>query len=325
MRLRTRACEVLGIDLPIVQGPLGPFPSVELVAAVGRAGALGSIGAAERSAADLEREITLLREKYDGKFAVNHALTRFDNEAFEATLRLKPAVISFALGDPGELVKRAHDAGAVVMHQANTVEQARRVAELGVDIVIAQGSEAGGNAGRVSTFVLVPQVVDAVAPLPVLAAGGVGDGRGLVAALAFGAAGINVGTRFLASEEAAIGDGWKSAIVRARSDEVTPVEFWYDVFPRHPQGYTEVTPRAIRTPFIERWQERSADVPEHAAEIRAELMNAVRERRLHEYVPMAGQVVGMIDDVLPAEQIIRRYMQEAIAALEDLAGYRSTA
>src|SRR5262249_48174525 len=138
-----------------------------------------------------------------------------NDEAFALTVEARPAVISLALGDPGALVKRAQGAGIKVVHQVHTVRQAREAAERGVDAIIAQGSEAGGFGGTVAALALVPQVVDAVSPIPVVAAGGIADGRGLAAALLLGAQGVNIGTRFLASAEAPIGEAWKQALLAA--------------------------------------------------------------------------------------------------------------
>ena len=164
---------------------------------------------------------------------MNHVVSTLDEDAFQATLDARPAAVSFALGDPGALVERAHAAGAKVIQQVHTVTQAREAAALGVDVVIAQGSEAGGQgmAAGVGTMALVPQVVDAVAPIPVLAAGGVADGRGLAAALVLGAAGVNVGTRFLASEEASTDEGWKQRIIDAESEDTVRFETWGAIVP----------------------------------------------------------------------------------------------
>src|SRR5260221_4222994 len=143
----------------------------------------------------------------------------FDADAFRHTLAARPAVISFALGDPGDLVQQAHDVGSKVMIQVTTVAQAIEAAERGADVIIAQGGEAGGYAGIVSTMALVPQVVDVVSHIPVVAAGGILYGRGIAAAFMLGAVGVNLGTRFLASKEAPIEDEWKAAIAAAHSED----------------------------------------------------------------------------------------------------------
>ena len=148
------------------------------------------------------------------------------------TLEFAPAVVSFALDDAGALIARVHDAGCRVMQQITTVQQAEDAAAHGADILVAQGGEAGGYGGVVATLALVPQVVDAVHPLPVVAAGGIADGRGLAAALVLGAAGVNLGTRFLASREAPVGDVWKKAIVASASEEWVQLDFLNVILPR---------------------------------------------------------------------------------------------
>ena len=148
-------------------------------------------------------------------FAVNHIPQALDAEVFRHTLAARPPVISFALDNPGDMVRQAHDVGARVMLQVTTVAQAVKAAERGVDVIIAQGGESGGYCGEVSTMALVPQVVDAVAPIPVVAAGGIFDGRGIAAALMLGASGVNLGTRFIASIEAPAPEECKRAITAA--------------------------------------------------------------------------------------------------------------
>ncbi|HEX5165602.1 MAG TPA: nitronate monooxygenase, partial [Thermomicrobiales bacterium] len=218
--LRTPLCDLLGIDVPIVQAPMIQAATARLAAEVSNAGGLGSLSTVMLPAAKLREEIAQVQERAERPFNVNHIMNQFDPEAWQATLEAWPPVISFALGDPGEYVEQAHAVGSLVMQQVVTVASARRAAERGVDVIIAQGSEAGGNSGLVSTLALVPQVVDAVAPIPVVAAGGIADGRGLAAVLMLGAQGVNMGTRFLASREATIPDGWKQAILDADSSGV---------------------------------------------------------------------------------------------------------
>src|SRR5215213_8532289 len=172
--LRTALCDVLGIDVPIILAAMGgTATSAEFAAAASNEGALGSIGSLFRSTAAVKRDIDVLRELTNRHFAVNHIPPTLDAEAFRHTLTARPAVISFALGDPGDLVQQAHDVGSKVMVQITTVAQASQAAERGVDVIIAQGGEAGGYGGIVSAMALVPQVVDVVSPIPVVAAGGI--------------------------------------------------------------------------------------------------------------------------------------------------------
>jgi enoyl-[acyl-carrier protein] reductase II len=315
--LRTPVCDLLGIEVPLMQAAIWPATSPELVAAVSEAGGLGSVGSVFESAESIKGQIARVRDMTQRPFAVNHVVPLLDEEAFEATLEAKPAVISLALGDPAGLLERAHAAGAKVVHQVHTVEQAKRVADLGVDVIIAQGSEAGGQgmALGVGAMALVPQVADAVDPIPVLAAGGVADGRGLAAALVLGAQGANVGTRFLASHEASADEGWKQSILEAESEDAVRFEAWKDIFPPAGGGAYETVPRVMRTSFVEEWQRHPEEARREAERLRGELMSVVRERKPHELVPFTGQTAGMIHDVLPAGEIVREMVSEAEQAL----------
>jgi enoyl-[acyl-carrier protein] reductase II len=302
--VRTALTELLGLEAPIVQGSLGPWTSVELTAAACEAGALGSIGTALVSPDRLRAMLAELRARTDRPFAVNHTRRPFSEEAFAVGLEAEPAVVSLAIGEPGDLPARAHAAGARFMAQVHTVEQAVVAAEQGADVLVAQGGEAGGFCGDVSTLALVPQVVDAVAPLPVLAAGGIADGRGLAAALVLGAAGVNIGTRFLATVEARVPERYKARIVAAGSQEAVKVD--PAPFPPVGPGGYETAPRALRTAFI-------AGGPPAAAA--GELVDAVRAGRADEFVPFAGQTVGLIDAVLPVAEVVRGMVEGARAAL----------
>ena len=316
--LRTPVCELLGIDYPIVQAAIGPWSAAELSAAVSNAGGLGSLGTATLSAERFAAQLRRMRELTAKPFAINHTARPFNEELFALTLAARPKVISYAIGDPGDLVQRVHEAGCLFMQQVHTVRQAVAAAERGVDIIIAQGGEAGGFGGFVGALALVPQVVDAVAPITVLAAGGIADGRGLAAALALGAQGVNIGTRFLASAEAAIGDDWKLAILAAESEDTVKVEFADDVFPPAAPGGYSTLPRVIRTPFVEKWNARPSEAHRHSERLRGELTVALREGRAHELVPFTGQTAGMIHDILSAAEIVQNLVHDAETTLRRL-------
>lgn len=315
--IRTQLCDLLDIKVPIVQAGMGPFTSAELVAAVTNAGALGSLGSANRPVDDLRRQLARIADLTAGSFAVNHLVPILDEEAFAATLEARPKVVSLALDHPHDYVKRAHQAGALVMHQVTTVDQAVDAAARGVDIIVAQGGESGGYGGTVATMTLVPQVVDAVRPVPVLAAGGISDGRGLAAALMLGAQGVNIGTRFLTAAEAPIADGYKQAIVAAQSQDAVKADVWNDVFPLPGTAGYGAVPRVLRTAFVDEWQARREEAVRRRDELQAQLGEAIAANRLHELAPFAGQTSGAIRDVRPAAELVQEIATEAEALLKD--------
>ncbi|MFF9489330.1 NAD(P)H-dependent flavin oxidoreductase [Streptomyces sp. NPDC014676] len=320
--LRTRVCGVLGIEVPIVQGPLGgPWQqSMRLAAAVSDAGALGSVPTTLRTPAQVRDDVRRLRELTDRPFALNMTRRPFDPEVFDAVIAESPPVFSFALGEPDDLVTRVHDAGAVFLQQVTTVEQAVRAAEAGVDVISAQGTEAGGFCGDVSTMALVPQVVDAVRPLPVLASGGVADGRGIAAALALGAQGVNIGTRFLASAECGVSDDWKAAILSAASQDAVKVAFVEHILPPPTEGGYMTVPRSLRTPFVEEGNAGPEAAAAQAEALRSKMMTSMRDGTAHELIPLTGQTAGLVRDIVPAAELVHRLITEAETTLRALAG-----
>lgn len=313
--LRSRLCDLVGIEVPIIQAGMSIFTSPTLAAAVSNAGALGSLGAWNRPSDQLRRELAELRELTSGPFAVNHVVPDLDEDAFAATLELSPTVVSFALDDAGDLVRRVHDAGCLAMQQVTTVQQAVLAAEGGADVIVAQGGEAGGYGGIVSTLSLVPQVVDAVFPVPVVAAGGIADGRGIAAAVMLGAAGVNLGSRFLASVESPVGERWKKALLTYPSEEWIQAGFINALNPNPGTLGYGTRLRLLRTDFVQRWEERAAEVESDPTPVLAELTEAVDAGDREELLVVGGQSAGLIEHVEPAEAIVRALVAETRDAL----------
>jgi nitronate monooxygenase/enoyl-[acyl-carrier protein] reductase II len=313
--VRTPLTELLGIEHPVIQASIGPWSSVALTVAVSEAGGIGSIGTALLSPEQVVDQIRRTRELTDRPFIVNHTRRPLNEEAFELTLRERPTAVSLALGEPRDLAQRAHEAGCLFINQVHSVDQAVTAVDQGADVIIAQGEEAGGFGGGIGSMALIPQVVDAVAPVPVAAAGGIVDGRGLAAALMLGAAGVNIGTRFVAAEETEVAEEWKRQIVEARSEDTVRVLFAEQVFPPvGTGGYEGKTPRVLRTEWVDRYNaDPQAVIPERER-LAAELVEAVKGGRGHELVPFTGQTAGMIDSVRPAGEIV----VEMVAAAEEL-------
>jgi len=317
--LKTPLCDIFGIEVPIILAPMGTCTSAELAAAVSNEGGLGGIGTLFRSLAAIKRDIDVVRTLTDRPFAINHIPQALDAEAFRYTLEAKPAVISFALDDPGDMVRQAHDVGSRVMLQVTTVAQAVRAAESGVDVIIAQGGESGGYSGEVSTMALVPQVVDAVSPIPVVAAGGIFDGRGMAAALMLGAAGVNLGTRFIASKEAPVGEEWQRAIVAANSENSIKIDVLNDISPIPGTRGFPTVPRSLPTAFLTEWSGKREEARRERDRLRGQIVSTTQAGRQHECVLWAGQTAGGIKDVLPVATIMRQLIEDAEFALSQAA------
>jgi NAD(P)H-dependent flavin oxidoreductase YrpB (nitropropane dioxygenase family) len=236
----------------------------------------------------------------------------FDEACFAAALREKPAAIALAWPRPEQDLKRyidrAHDAGCKITSMAGGVPEAERGAAAGADIIIAQGTEGGGHVGWMATIVLTPMVVDAVAPVPVLAAGGIADGRGLAAALALGAEGVLLGTRFLASREAPLHANFKQAIVDSDGHDTVLTEI-----PDIAAGvvWPGAMSRAKRNPFIEHWARREWALRQQRTEAYARVQAARQAGDVNNAPLSYGQDAGLINDVVPAGEIVQRIAREA--------------
>src|SRR5487761_144107 len=321
--LKTTLCDIFGIEVPIILAPMGTCTSAELAAAVSNEGGLGGIGTLFRSVTAVKRDIDTVRTLTSKPFAVNHIPQNLDAEAFAYTLQARPPVISFTLADPVGLVKQAHDVGAVVMVQVTTVAQAVLAAERGVDVISAQGGESGGYCGEFSTMALVPQVVDAVSPIPVVASGGIFDGRGIAATLMLGAVGVNLGTRFIASKEAPAPQEWKQAIVDAKSEDVVKMDVLNDISPvPGTLGYQTVL-RSLPTPFLTEWSAKREEARRERDRLRSQIVMTTQAGRQHECLLTAGQTAGGIKEILPVAEIMRRLVSETEGALARTKGFNS--
>jgi enoyl-[acyl-carrier protein] reductase II len=314
--VRTPFCDLLGIDVPIMLASFGPWEQTELAAAVCNAGGLGSVGTAVRSANELRPQWARLRELTDRPFAINHTGRPFDEDVFAAMLEAAPAAISFHMGVPRDQIAQAHNAGARWIQQVGDLRTAELALEAGADVLVAQGWEAGGHAGWVATMVLVPQVVDLAGDVPVLAAGGIADGRGVAAALALGAQGVVVGTRFLASTEMGIDRGWKERIVAADATDAVKVPSSERVLPPFtlelPPGPAPA-PRALRTPLIDQLESDPGAVD--GKSVGPALVADVRAGGGHDRLPFTGQSAGLVHEIAPAAEIMARLLAETEIAL----------
>jgi enoyl-[acyl-carrier protein] reductase II len=327
--LHTHLCDLLGIEIPIFSAPLGPdLSGPELVAAVSKAGGLG-IMQAQLSPPPLLREmIHRLRDLTDKPFGVNFILHFPSEESIAVCLEGQIPVLSFFWGDPSSYVERAHAAGVKVIHQVGSVAAAQQSARAGVDVIIAQGVEAGGHIqGQVTTMALVPRVVDAVAPTPVAAAGGIADARGVVAALALGAEAVVLGTRFLATPEANAHPVYKQKLVEAtEADTVRTSLFGY--------GWPNAPHRTLRTAFVQEWlgkeergQESRPDEPVIGqTRIAGQTMlllrfmgfppNAEATGDIESMDLLAGQSVGLVHQIKPAAEIVKELVDGARQIIE---------
>jgi len=303
-RLHTAVCKLLRIAIPILQAGMARATTPELVAAVSNAGGLGIIGGLSRTPDELRNEIREVRELTDRPFGVNHVVCRMDRAAVQMTLAQRVPVLSLAWGRATDLTYQAHEAGIKVIHMVNTPEEAGQVASDGADVIVAQGSEGGGHVGTMSTMSLVPQVVDLVGGVPVLAAGGIADGRGLAAALMLGAQGALIGTRFLATPEARGRGHSKDVILNALGSQTVASKFYDDVLGIVWPG---ALVRSIEHPLLDEWADRQKEWTLAAEQLRPALEAAITSG---DFV-LAGESAGLVHDIVPAGELVARIAKEA--------------
>jgi NAD(P)H-dependent flavin oxidoreductase YrpB (nitropropane dioxygenase family) len=308
--IRTPFTELIGIEHPVVSAGMAGHTSGELVGRVSEAGGLGVIGASFLPPQELESMVRRAREITSKPIGIN-ILLHAQEDLLDEVLTAEPAVLSTAWQrddqDLAAIFARAHESGIRVMHMVSRVEDAVRAAEDGADVIVAQGNEGGGHIGEIGTTVIVRQVVKAVAPLPVLAAGGFVDGAGLAAALALGADGLLLGTRFLATDEAPVEAAYKRAIIASRGDDTIVTTVADTLSGRDWPG---AWGRVRRTRFIEEWLGREPELRRRREAVRA-LLEAAEESDPDFGLMWIGQSAGLVDSVLPAGEVVRQIVVEA--------------
>lgn len=326
--LNTAICDLLGIDYPVLQAGMGFVARGELAGAVSAAGGLGTLGGATLSAPALREEIAKVQRTSDRPFAVDllfakgpggnssQAFTDDVQESLEVVFEERVPVLVSGLGDPGPVMARCHEAGMKVLSLTGNTRNAVRLAESGVDAIIAQGYDGGGHTGRVGGMALLPAVLDAVA-LPVLYAGGVGDGRGLAGTVAMGGEGVWCGTRFIATHEAWGHDNYKDAVVRI-DDEGTIRTRCFSGKPcrmyanrttaawENAEMQTKIEPFPLQMRNVTKWLGKDP------------YMAGRRDGEVEIGACAMGQSAAVIHAVMPAGDVVLQIMEEATRALERL-------
>jgi NAD(P)H-dependent flavin oxidoreductase YrpB (nitropropane dioxygenase family) len=311
-----RVCRLFEIEAPIVLAGMAAVTDARLVAAVSNAGGLGLIGTVDRTPEQVVTEVSRIRALTNRPFGINVVIADATPEIWETVFALKPPVLSTSWGDVTSFVSRARDAGSRLLHGVTAVSQVEPAVLAGVDALVAQGADGGGHVGTVGTFALLPQVVDAAPGLPVLASGGIIDGRGLAAAVALGADGVVMGTRFLASLESPIRDSWMAAMVNAAAEDIIATTIPDIAWGVH---WPSATSRVIRNQLIDDWLGREQELRQSSATVGARMSHGVASGSDSDVPLYAGQGAGGIHEILPASTIIGQMMADARATIQRLA------
>ncbi|TFZ41069.1 enoyl-[acyl-carrier-protein] reductase FabK [Soehngenia longivitae] len=308
--IKTRVTELLGIEYPIIQGGMAWVATHELAAAVSQAGGLGIIAAGNAPKEVIRDEIRKVKKLTNKPFGVNiMLLSPFVDEVVDTVLEEGVPVVTTGAGNPGKYLERFKEKNIKVIPVVPSVALAKRMEKEGVDAVIVEGTEAGGHIGELTTFALVPQVVDAVR-IPVIAAGGIADARGFVAAFALGAEGVQMGTRFVLSTEAKVHENYKNLLLKAKDRDAIVT------------GRTTGHPvRVIKNKFTREFLElekQNAPLEELDKFGAGKLRLAVVEGDVEQGSVMSGQIAGLINDIKPCKEIIEGICSEAETVIKNL-------
>ncbi|MCD5406842.1 MAG: enoyl-[acyl-carrier-protein] reductase FabK [Desulfotomaculum sp.] len=306
--LHTKLCDLLGIEYPILQGGMAWVSTAELVAAVSEAGGLGIIGSGHAPPEWVEEQIIKVKKATNKPFGVNVMLmSEHAEQVIAVIIKERVPLVTTGAGNPGKYIPSLKEVGTKVIPVIPSVALAKRMERSGVDALIAEGGESGGHIGELATMPMVPQVVDAV-NIPVIAAGGIFDGRGLVAALALGAAGVQMGTRFMCASECVIHDNIKQMLLKAKDRDA--------VVTARSTGHPV---RLLKNKLTKRFAELEelSTAPEELKKIGLGKLRAAMVEGDTEYGSvMAGQVCGMVTNIQPAHEIIKDVISGAEAIME---------
>ena len=308
--MKNRLCELLGIEYPIIQGGMAWVATAELAAAVSNGGGLGLIAAGGAPADVVRAQIRKCRELTDKPFGVNVMLmSPFAEEVMQVVIEEKPAVVASGAGNPGKYMEALKEADIKILPVIASVAMAQKVAKQGADAVIAEGTEAGGHIGEITTMCLTPQIVDAV-DIPVVCAGGIADVRGAVAAFALGADGVQVGTRFICSDECIAHENYKQAVLKAKDRDAVVT------------GRSTGAPvRALKNKLTKEYQRLES---ENATAEEIEQLGVGGLRRAFEEGDvqmgslMAGQSAAMVKEIMPCADIIKSYFEDVDSVLASI-------
>jgi enoyl-[acyl-carrier protein] reductase II len=321
--MRTRLTELLGIEHPVMLAGMGGVSYAELVTAVSDAGGFGCLGASTMGDEKMVEEISAVRGATDKPFGVDLLTAMPGGMRAQVQLVIEGGATAFVagLGVPSEVIDQCHRNNVIVVSMCGKVAHAVHAVEAGCDLVVAQGTEAGGHTGQVASFPLIPQIVDAVGHfVPVVAAGGIFDGRGLAAALALGADGIWVGTRFIATPEARSVLGYKERLLASHEDQTTVS-----------RAYSGKTMRVVRNRYTDHFEAHPEDLKKFPEQLTISYSSGVMHLGGDSFTDgvdsdqecyPAGQGVGAIHELVPAGELVRRFVALAEATLDRVADLR---
>lgn len=311
-RIETRLIRTLGITHPLLLAPMGSAAGGKLAAAVTNAGGLGLVGSGYADAAIVSRELVAAGNARVGVGFITWALDA-KPEALRTALDAKPVAVMLSFGDPAPYVAQIRDAGVKTICQVQTLGEAEQAVRLGVDVIIAQGRDAGGHSGTTrGTMGFVPAVVDIAGAIPVVAAGGIADGRGLAAVLNLGGSGVSMGTRFTATKESLWDDAMKSCVTASSGDQTAQTRV-FDIVRGAP--WPERYPgRALRNNFYQRWHGNEEQLQAQRPVAEKDYL-ATRPDDFSARVVWAGEGVDLVKDVPSAVELIERIVDEAASVL----------